>query len=145
MARVRVSKHSEGVHPVPVPIEAGGTALPVFTSWFDLALMLVMGHFLADFALQHDRMAVEKCPGERAVLPWGWWLSAHAATHGFLVAWITGLPLLGLAEWLLHGVIDLGKCRGYYRLNIDQTLHLLCKFLWVALVFRGLPHSGLTP
>lgn len=102
-------------------------------SWIDLALLLVMGHFLADFALQNDRMAVEKCPGKGVVLPWGWWLTAHAAIHGLLVALITGLPLLGLAEWLLHGCIDLGKCRDLYRLNVDQTLHLLSKLVWATL------------
>jgi len=51
---------------------------------FNLFLMLAMGHVLADFALQGDRMAVEKCPGQGVVLGWGWWLCAHA-THGFLV------------------------------------------------------------
>lgn len=118
---------------------------PAFTSWFDLALLLVMGHFLADFALQNDRMAVEKCPGKAVVLPWGWWLTAHAAIHGFVVAWITGLPLLGLAEWLVHACIDLGKCRGCYRLNLDQTLHLLCKLLWAVLAWRWLLGRGLMP
>jgi hypothetical protein len=118
---------------------------PAFTSWFDLVLLLVMGHFLADFALQNDRMAVEKCPGKAVVLPWGWWLTAHAAIHGFVVAWITGLPLLGLAEWLVHACIDLGKCRGCYRLNLDQTLHLLCKLLWAVLAWRWLLGRGLMP
>ena len=108
------------------------------TSWFDLALMLAMGHFLADFALQSDRMAVEKCPGRGAVLPWGWWLSAHAAIHGLLVAAITGLPLLGLAEWVIHGCVDLGKCRQWYGINVDQMLHLLCKLLWTALAWQQL-------
>jgi hypothetical protein len=79
------------------------------------------------------------------VLPWGWWLTAHAAIHGFVVAWITGLPLLGLAEWLVHACIDLGKCRGCYRLNLDQTLHLLCKLLWAVLAWRWLLGRGLMP
>lgn len=114
-----------------------------FSSWFDLFLMLAMGHFVGDFALQSDRMATEKCPGHGVVLGWGWWLSAHAAIHGFLVAAVTGLPLLGLAEWLIHCCIDIGKCRGRYRLVIDQTLHLLCKLLWTGLAWRWLATSGL--
>lgn len=64
---------------------------------FNLFLMLAMGQFLADFALQGDRMAVEKCPGQGVVLGWGWWLCAHAAIHGFFVGWLSGMPLLGQA------------------------------------------------
>ncbi|MFO8239023.1 MAG: DUF3307 domain-containing protein [Prochlorococcaceae cyanobacterium] len=105
------------------------------SSWFDLALLLAMGHFLADFALQSDRMAVEKCPGKGGVLPWGWWLCAHAAVHGLVVAAITGLPLLGLAEWIVHAGIDLGKCRKLYGITGDQALHLGCKLLWTALAW----------
>ncbi|WP_225867333.1 DUF3307 domain-containing protein [Cyanobium sp. NIES-981] len=100
----------------------------------NLALLLAMGHFLADFALQSDRMALEKCPQARGVLPWGWWMAAHGGIHGFLVAVLTGVPLLGLAEWVAHVCIDLGKCRRLYRIGIDQALHLACKLLWVALL-----------
>lgn len=102
-------------------------------SWIDLAILLVMGHFLADFSLQGDRMAVEKCPGRGVVLPWGWWLTAHSFVHGFLVALITGSPLLGLAESVLHACIDLGKCSNLYRVNLDQCLHILCKLVWAIL------------
>lgn len=106
-----------------------------------LLALLVMAHFLGDFGLQSDRMAVEKCPGCDRTLPWPWWLTAHAAIHGLLVALLTGLPLLGLAEWAAHAVIDLFKCRGRYSLAVDQLLHLLCKLLWTALAVArlGLP------
>ena len=40
----------------------------------NLFLLLVMAHFVADFGLQNDRMAVEKCPGKGVTLPWQWWL-----------------------------------------------------------------------
>ena len=110
---------------------------------FNLLLLLAMGHFVADFALQGDRMAVEKCPGQGVVLGWGWWLCAHAAIHGFFVAVITGVPLLGLAEWLVHGLIDFGKCRRCYRMGADQFLHLLCKVLWTGLALRCAPGQGL--
>jgi len=111
---------------------------------FNLFLMLAMGHFVADFGLQGDRMAVEKCPGQGVVLGWGWWLVAHAGIHAFFVAWITGVPLLGLAEWLLHGLIDLGKCRRFYGMGIDQGLHLLCKLGWTLVAMSCFPTSGLT-
>lgn len=89
-----------------------------------------MGHCLGDFALQSDRMAREKCPGCGETLGWGWWLFGHAGVHGFLVALVTGLPLLGLAEWIAHGLIDLAKCRHLTGMAQDQGLHLFCKLIW---------------
>jgi hypothetical protein len=50
-----------------------------------------------------------------------------------LVGLITGQPLLGLAEWGLHSLIDLGKCQRRYSMGADQGLHLLCKVVWAAL------------
>lgn len=121
---------------------AVGLMLP---GWLDLALLLAMGHFVGDFGLQGDRMAREKCPGQGTTLPWGWWLAAHAGIHAFLVAWLTGIPLLGLAEWLLHGLIDLGKCRRRYGIGVDQLLHLLCKLIWALLAQALLGASPLSP
>ena len=100
----------------------------------NLLIMLVLGHFLVDFPLQGDKMAVEKCPGKDVTLNWRWWLTAHAATHGFMVAVLTGVPFLGLAEMLVHGLIDFGKCRFGYKLIVDQALHWSCKVIWVACV-----------
>jgi hypothetical protein len=41
-----------------------------------------------------------------------------------------------MAEWGVHALIDLGKCRGSYNLAIDQTLHLVCKLVWLLIVLR---------
>jgi hypothetical protein len=106
--------------------------VPDLTAAFNLFLMLAMAHFLGDFGLQSDRMAQEKCPGHGVTLGWGWWLVAHAAIHGFLVAWITQIPLLGLAEWVVHMAIDIGKCRRLWRLGFDQMLHIATKLAWAA-------------
>jgi Protein of unknown function (DUF3307) len=100
----------------------------------NLFALLAMAHFLADFGLQNDRMAVEKCPGKDVTLPWQWWLGSHAAIHGFFVAVITGVPLLGVAEWVVHAVIDIAKCRKRFDLRVDQILHLMSKLVWVVLV-----------
>ena len=100
----------------------------------DLLILLILGHFLADFPLQGDKMAVEKCPGKDVTLDWRWWLSAHAGTHGFVVTLITGMPLLGVAEMAVHSLIDLGKCRLGYKLIVDQAMHWACKFIWVVCV-----------
>lgn len=108
---------------------------------FSLFLTLVMGHFFGDFGLQSDRMACEKCPGQSKTLGWGWWLGSHAAIHGFIVALVTGVPLLGLAETLVHFLIDLAKCRRVLRLSMDQALHISVKLVWafVAVAVAGAP------
>lgn len=105
---------------------------------FQLLILLILGHFVADFPLQGDRMAVEKCPGQDVVLDWRWWLSAHAATHGFVVALLTGFPVLGMAETLFHAVIDYGKCRFRYTLVADQLMHAACKLMWVLILTKWL-------
>jgi Protein of unknown function (DUF3307). len=83
----------------------------------------VGAHFVCDFVFQSDRMAQEKLPGADATLNWRWWLVAHAATHG-------------LAETLLHAIIDWLKGRWRFSLGLDQALHLLCKLIWVGLLVR---------
>ena len=100
----------------------------------DLLIMLILGHFLGDFPLQGDKMAVEKCPGKDVTLSWRWWLTAHAGTHGLIVALLTGIPALGLAEMLIHFLIDFGKCRLGYKLIVDQALHWACKIVWVCVI-----------
>ncbi len=106
-------------------------------SGFGVFALLAMGHFVADFALQSDRMAVEKCPGKDHTLPWQWWLISHAGIHAFFVTVLTGVFWLGLAEWVLHTFIDYGKCKHRYGLGVDQLLHMTCKFLWVLLILAS--------
>lgn len=101
---------------------------------FEMFGLLCMGHFLADFGLQSDRMAVEKCPGRDVTLSWPWWLISHAAIHGFIVSMISGSILIGLLEWVFHVFIDYTKCRFHTSLGLDQALHLLTKAFWVVLL-----------
>jgi len=99
----------------------------------NLFLLLALGHWVADFPLQTDRIAIEKCPGCNVILPWQWWLLAHSGVHGFFVAWLTQVPILGLLELVLHAIIDIGKCQKKYNLLVDQLLHLSCKLLLAVL------------
>jgi hypothetical protein len=105
----------------------------------NLLILLVLAHFVCDFALQSDRMAREKITGADVTLDWRWWLTAHAATHGLAVALLTALPLLGLAETLLHAIIDWLKGRLRFSLLLDQALHLIAKLAWVAVAIALLP------
>lgn len=70
-------------------------------------------------------MAVEKVKGMDETLDWRWWLTAHSATHGLAVSLLTGIPFLGLAEWIFHALIDWLKSRLMFSLLLDQTLHVL--------------------
>ena len=103
---------------------------------FNLLILLILAHFVCDFVLQSDRMAVEKSPGKDITLHWGWWLGSHAATHGFAVALLSGVPLLGLMETFLHAIIDWLKIRYRLTLALDQSLHLLCKLTCVLLLVK---------
>ena len=110
------------------------TSSEVDYSYFDLLIMLVLGHFLCDFGLQGERMAIEKCPGRDIIFNWRWWLISHSAIHGFFVSLITGIPILGVFELLFHSIIDLGKCRLRYSLLVDQILHLATKIFIVIII-----------
>lgn len=106
----------------------------------DLALtgfLLVAGHALADYPLQGQYLSDAK-NRQRPMPGTPWWqaLIAHALIHGGIVAILTGFWWLGLAEAVAHGVIDDMKCAGRIGFNIDQTLHLACKALWLLIVWR---------
>lgn len=99
---------------------------------------LIVAHFLCDFALQSETMAIEKNPKSGTALqkavPWYWWLSSHAFIHGGAVAVVTNNVWLGLFEVAAHWCIDLGKVHGKYSIAIDQALHLFLKFIYVCLL-----------
>ena len=103
---------------------------------FHLLIFLVLARFVCDFVLQTGRMALDQIPGLDDTLHWSWWLGSHASTHGLAVALLTGVPLLGLLETLLHAMIDWLKIRYRFTLPLDQSLHLLCKLTWVLLLIK---------
>lgn len=104
-------------------------------------LKLLMGHALADFALQSDSMARGKNrnrkpdmsvvpPGQSYQPSWFYWLTAHALIHGMVVWLITGNIYFGLGESVAHWVIDFGKCESWYGIHTDQAMHIIWKVAW---------------
>tara|TARA_B100001250_G_C19345591_1_gene591010 strand:+ start:245 stop:532 length:288 start_codon:yes stop_codon:yes gene_type:complete len=93
-----------------------------------------MGHFVCDFTLQNERMAIEKVKGKDITLNWKWWLISHSCTHGLAVTLITSNVFLGLMEIILHWIIDWLKGKNYYSLTIDQILHITCKLTWTIIL-----------
>lgn len=98
-----------------------------------IAVLLIAGHFLADYALQGDFMA--KAKNHRAPIPgvpWATVLGSHAAIHGATVFLITGSPVFGCIELVGHALIDYTKCDGRISYNTDQALHIAMKGAYVA-------------
>ena len=103
--------------------------------------LLLVGHALADFALQGPAMAKGKNrhrktdppPGAKYQPTWHYWLSAHALIHGGAVYLVTGSVWLGIAETIAHTVIDFGKCENWYGIHTDQAAHIGCKIIWTLL------------
>lgn len=96
-----------------------------------IALLLLAGHWVADYPLQGDFLATAKQKGPLRA----YHLIAHAGIHGGTVALITGNLWLGLAEWLVHAIIDEAKVRGYTSFQQDQAMHIVCKAAWLLVIF----------
>jgi capsular polysaccharide biosynthesis protein len=112
-----------------------------------LFYQLVLGHFVADFALQSEAMARGKNrnrkpenvpPGQQVMPVWPYWLSAHAGIHATAVYVVTHVWWLSLAELVLHASIDFMKCENKLTIHQDQALHYVCKALYALIVWRWL-------
>ena len=109
---------------------------------------LLVAHALGDFAFQGSFLsqAKNKNADLSSFFPKGtprglWWnaLLAHALIHAGAVWLVTGFVLLGLAELVLHFLIDYAKCEGWISFALDQTLHRVCKLVYVLLLFFNWP------
>lgn len=93
--------------------------------------LMLFGHVLADYPLQGDFLARAKNPSAPvAGVPWWQAMMAHAAIHAGMVYVITQSPLLAAIEYVAHFWIDFAKCRGKIGYNVDQALHIACKFMY---------------
>lgn len=98
----------------------------------DIFILLVVGHFVADYPLQGEFLALAKnrlSPNQ--FCPWYQALGAHAVIHGGFVGAITGIWWLGVAEAVAHAFIDDSKCTKKISFNQDQALHIACKVVWL--------------
>jgi hypothetical protein len=119
-----------------------------FKAALELFFLLIMGHALADFPLQGDFLSRGK---NRNLKPpqladgnespsrlWIYLMSAHSLIHAFFVWAFTGSVLLGLAEFIIHWIIDALKCEGRTSFETDQWLHIITKIVFVVLIWAGL-------
>lgn len=101
---------------------------------FELSIILVLGHFVCDYVLQTDSIALGK---NKTIDPakfgvnWYYWMTAHASTHSLFVYIVTMNIWACLFELVSHFVIDHLKCNKFYGLHVDQLLHIVCKVIIV--------------
>lgn len=111
-----------------------------FWTTYELFFALMVGHVLADFALQNDFIAAAKNHKTKlGELYWKWVLPAHGLIHAGFVYGITGSIVLATFELICHTIIDYLKCDGKISFNTDQLLHVLCKLLWITLIIFNVP------
>lgn len=102
---------------------------------FEIIILLLFAHAIADFAFQSDSMAKGKNrhsfnptivpTGQKPCNCWFWWMSAHALVNGCLYYFFTGNLLIGVIETVAHFFIDIVKCENKTNPHIDQFLHLI--------------------
>lgn len=100
-------------------------------------LLLICGHYLADFGFQNDFTAKFKAPGSAPF--WVHVMVSHCAIQALPVLLVTGMWQLALAEFAAHFLVDCAKCLGYLSFTQDQVIHLVCKAVWFY-VYNALPH-----
>lgn len=108
--------------------------------FLEMLFLLCIGHAFGDVAFQTEWMAFTKqrvregaiCPGTKKGM-WVFALTSHALINAGIVIIITGSTLAGLLEFIVHWLIDFGKCEGKYGMMVDQALHLTSKIVWCIL------------
>ncbi len=104
----------------------------------EMLFKLLVGHAVADFALQSDFIARMKSRwnDQSGTGMWIYVSISHALVHGGAVYLATGNTYLGIAETGAHWLIDYGKCANMISLHTDQFMHVLCKCLWIYLLLN---------
>ena len=58
-------------------------------------------------------------------------MAAHCLIHAGAVWLITGSAVLAAIELGVHWLLDTAKCEGKTGFNFDQTMHIVCKAIYV--------------
>lgn len=108
--------------------------------FFELLFLLMVGHAIADYALQNDFMAAAKNhKTELGKVYWKWVLPSHGLIHAGFVYFIAGSFVLAIAEFIIHTITDYLKCDGKIGFQTDQWIHVGCKVLWAILIVLEVP------
>ena len=110
-----------------------------------LFFALVIGHALADFALQSDAMAKGKnrhsptaaAANQKFTPCWPYWMSAHCLIHAGTVWAVTSRIEFGLVEFINHWITDFLKCEGKFGPHADQFIHVATKIGYVAIIWSS--------
>lgn len=95
-------------------------------------------HALADFPLQGDYIAKQKTRNHADSLSvWIVALTAHCVIHAGGVWLVSGSLAYGMAEFIVHGLIDMGKGSEKFGIVTDQLLHLASKAAYAVLLAYG--------
>jgi hypothetical protein len=103
-----------------------------------LFIMLCAVHFVCDFVIQGEVMALGKnrhIPASTPV-PWAYWMTAHTACHAVGVFLLTRNVPMACLEWAAHWIIDALKCEHVFGFHTDQALHIATKAAIVMLLLR---------
>ena len=93
----------------------------------EILFVLLLVHYLCDFALQNDFVAkfkAMKIDGEYNPI-WYHCLTAHCAIHSLGVYLVANSIWLSIVMFVTHFVIDQTKCLGKLTFNQDQGLHFI--------------------
>ena len=102
---------------------------------------LLIAHALFDYPLQGDFLSRNKNrhykdENNNVKGLWIHCLTSHSILHAGSVWLITGSFVIGIMEFALHWVIDFLKCEGITNFHADQFLHVLCRILYVIILWK---------
>jgi hypothetical protein len=114
------------------------TGVAIDNPWMLLFAMLIL-HAIADFPLQgaflaqgkNRHLANSEFQGDEPAGLWFYCLTAHSLIQAGGVWLVTGSTALCLFEFVIHWLLDYGKCEGWTNFHFDQLAHVLCKVGYV--------------